>query len=409
MPNFKPQRPNFYSRSRARIGAIGVTITNQDYYGTGLGGPAGSGFTPGTSVYDVGVGPTYFGPSQGYRSGIPQLDPGAISDPTYFSPSIGYRSSVGQLDPNTDYNPSFKSQPPSGNPNPGGPNGAINDAVKRAKAQPDNRAQGSIGYPNADRSNLDHPKTNNGPIGGSASDPTSSNFIPKGGVFDPGLSTNVPTNNKLSIDSPTDVDDHRVIIVDQTGLFVNNSTVFDSLKPTSGVLFPYPPTITVSHRANYESENLLHSNYTTPYYTHSAVDSISIQGRFTAQTENEAKYILSMMHFFRTVTKMFYAGKDNRGTPPPVLYLDAYGQYMFDHIPIVVKDFNYTLPNDVNYMTVTFMNKVCKVPLDLNITLDTMPLYSRNKISNNFDLQSFSKGSLLTTSSTGGTKTGGWI
>jgi hypothetical protein len=233
-------------------------------------------------------------------------------------------------------------------------------------------------------------------------------YIPPGGVVTADINTDTPTGSAIDNISPSNFDENRVIISDQTGLFINQSPVFNFLKTTGGVLFPYPPTITVGHRANYEMENLLHSNYTTPYYTHSSVDSIGIQARFTAQTETDANYILAMMHFFRTVTKMFYAGQSNRGTPPPVLFLDAYGQYMFDHIPIVVKEFQYTLPNDVNYMTINFQNTICKVPLDLTISLDTMPVYSRNKISNQFDLQEFSKGGLLTSPSSSPHE-GGWI
>jgi hypothetical protein len=448
MPTFKPQKPNFYTRSSANSGASGLSSTNLEFYATGLSNPGG--LAAGTSLNAVGVGaigttPDSLTPTG--QSGIlgttgaagaagtgagaaaggagTGVGTGAVaggaagtsgrtgpsSSAISFGPTMGYRSGVTQLDPGAATQTKFTAKSPVTNPSTGGPASEIANAVKRATTKPDAASNYQNSNPGSTRTALTHPgSTYKGPVGGSATDPASANFIPKGGVFDPGLSTFVPSTSQSNISSPDDGVDDRVIIVDQTGLFVNASTVFDQLKPNSGVLFPYPPTISVGHKANYDMENLLHSNYTTPYYTHSSVDSINIQGRFTAQTEDDAKYILSMIHFFRTVTKMFYAGKDNRGTPPPVLYLDAYGQYMFDHIPIVVKDFNYTLPNDVNYMTVTFMDKVCKVPVDLNITLDTMPVYSRNKISNNFDLQSFAKGSLLTAGTTSsGPKTGGWI
>jgi hypothetical protein len=207
----------------------------------------------------------------------------------------------------------------------------------------------------------------------------------------------------------TDTTEDRVIIYDQTQKFITGAAnpVFAPLSAVGGMLFPYTPTISVSHRANYELEGLLHSNYSTPYFTNSTVDSINIQGRFTAQNESEAQYIMAMIHFFRTVTKMFYGNSSNKGSPPPVLFLDAHGKYMFDHIPVVVREFQYTLPNDVNYISAKVAGKPVKVPSDLNITVDLIPTYSRNQISSLFGLDKFAKGELLTSGS--GTRPGGWI
>lgn len=207
----------------------------------------------------------------------------------------------------------------------------------------------------------------------------------------------------------TDTTEDRVIIYDQTQKFISGGSnpLFAPLSAVGGMLFPYTPTISVSHRANYELEGLLHSNYSTPYYTNSTVDSINIQGRFTAQNESEAQYIMAMIHFFRTVTKMFYGNSSNKGSPPPVLFLDAHGKYMFDHIPVVVREFQYTLPNDVNYISAKVAGKPVKVPSDLNITVDLIPTYSRNQISTLFGLNDFAKGALLTSGT--GTRSGGWL
>lgn len=235
-----------------------------------------------------------------------------------------------------------------------------------------------------------------------------SNGLPPAGTY-PGYDDSVtgPVNQFSPIASFAETEENRVIIKDQTGLFIGQSPILQPLTATNGVIFPYTPVIGTSHKANYEVENLLHTNYGTPYYTHSSVDGINIQARFTAQTPKEAKYIIAMMTFFRTATKMFYGASQNRGTPPPVLYLDAHGPFMYDHIPVVVREFQYSLPNDVNYITVTAGGKLNKVPVDLNITVDLIPTYSRNKISNEFDLVKFSQGQML--SSGTGNRSGGWL
>jgi hypothetical protein len=233
------------------------------------------------------------------------------------------------------------------------------------------------------------------------------NNMPFGGVYGPATDGSLPEDNFTPVVAYPDTEEDRVILKDQTGLFIDKSAVFAPLKNVGGMLFPYTPIITTSHKANYESESLLHTNYANPYYKNSVVDNINIQGRFTAQTDDEGQFVMAMIHFFRTVTKMFYGASTNRGTPPPVLYLDAHGKYMFDHIPVVVSSFQYTLPNDVNYITTTVNGIKTKVPVDLNVTVDLIPTYSRNKISNQFDLIKFSNGGLLTSGN--GKRSGGWI
>ena len=234
--------------------------------------------------------------------------------------------------------------------------------------------------------------------------------LPKAGVYTIGIDSNVnaPAPSLDQVAAFSDSTEDRVIISDQTGLFIlNGSNSFQALYDTGGVIFPYTPVISIAHKANYEMESLIQTNYPTPYYINSSVDAINIQGRFTAQTEPEALYIISMMTFFRTATKMFYGASQNRGTPPPVLYLDGYGQNMLDHIPIVISNFSYNLPNDANYISVNYNGKYNKVPVDLQITIDAIPTYSRNQISNKFDLVAFSNGSLLTSGN--GNRAGGWI
>jgi hypothetical protein len=203
-----------------------------------------------------------------------------------------------------------------------------------------------------------------------------------------------------------DVED-RVIIHDQTGKFIGQSDVFKPLQNTSGVLFPYTPQISVSHKASYDAVSLVHTNYTTPQYQHSSVDSISISAQFTANYPAEAEYVLAMIHFFRTATKMFYGKDQIAGTPPPVLYLDGYGPYTFDHIPVVITGFDYTMPNDVDYISCKVLNQHQKVPTSLTIQLSMIPTYSRNKISNEFGLVDFSQGTLVTKGNSA--RSGGFI
>lgn len=124
------------------------------------------------------------------------------------------------------------------------------------------------------------------------------------------------------------------------------------LKASDGVIFPYTPTITTAYNAEYESVDLTHSNYRGQFYKSSNTGDISLNGIFTAQDTTEAAYMLAVIHFFRSVTKMFYGQDAERGAPPPLVYLSGFGPYQFNGHPCVVKSFNYTLPNDVDYVRV---------------------------------------------------------
>ena len=123
------------------------------------------------------------------------------------------------------------------------------------------------------------------------------------------------------------------------------------LAASNGVVFPYMPTISTSYNANYDQTDLTHSNYRGQFYKSSYVGDIQISGEFTAQDTAEANYLLAVIHFFRSVTKMFYGARDDfRGTPPPLVYLMGLGQYQFNNQPCVVRTFNYSMPNNVDYI-----------------------------------------------------------
>jgi hypothetical protein len=65
---------------------------------------------------------------------------------------------------------------------------------------------------------------------------------------------------------------------------------------------------------------------------------------------------LAVIHFFRSVTKMFYGQDKERGTPPPIVYLTGYGEYQFQQHPCLVSNFSYNLPNGVDYIRTQSVN-----------------------------------------------------
>ena len=217
--------------------------------------------------------------------------------------------------------------------------------------------------------------------------------------------------------------------------------ILDPLKPTNGVIFPYTPQITTNYKANYNSYDLTHSNYRGYYYQNSFTDTITITGTFTAQTLAEANYLLAVIHFFRSVTKMFYGQSQNVGSPPPVCYLNGLGEFQFNKHPVLVTNFAYTLPRDVDYIRALSANNLqlnqnplraksntvnpqlasvqrlanafikpintpppptqpntnnpTYVPTKIEITVNLLPIQSRAQVSQQFNLQTFANGQQL--------------
>ena len=200
------------------------------------------------------------------------------------------------------------------------------------------------------------------------------------------------------------------------GLFTNNqyNQLMSPLSSsagvgTLGVVFPYTPQISVTHTANYAAQKLTHANYTQYFYENSEVQAINISGDFTVQSIDEGQYLLATIYFFRAVTKMFF-GQDNNGhagNPPPMVFLNGYGQYYFPNVPCVVTSFSHTMPAEVDYLDVpepratsggydpagSVLNKT-RLPTTSQISISVQPIYSRNA-QLKFSLQDFANGSLI--------------
>lgn len=125
------------------------------------------------------------------------------------------------------------------------------------------------------------------------------------------------------------------------------------LAATDGVIFPYTPQVMINYQAEYNKSTPTHSNYAQYFYQNSQIESITIQATFTAQSTNEANYLLATNHFFKSCTKMFYGQDTNKGTPPPLVYLEGFGDNQFNEHPCVISQYNMVLPQDVDYVRAT--------------------------------------------------------
>lgn len=207
---------------------------------------------------------------------------------------------------------------------------------------------------------------------------------------------------------PSAGSDTRVKISDPSGRLSQLGGALQPLQKTDyKVVFPYTPEITINHQANYSDLNPTHSNYEYLFYQNSVVSEINISAVFTARNSQDAEYVLAAQHFFRSATKMFSGNDDIAGLPPIVCRLEGHGDLQFSYVPIVVTGFNVVLPSDVDYISAgNTRSNVGRVPAMQTMSITAKPIYSRNRITNQFSLDSFARGNLLGNPSSG---TGGFI
>src|ERR1700679_2530254 len=82
----------------------------------------------------------------------------------------------------------------------------------------------------------------------------------------------------------------------------NPGNILFPLWQTRGVLFPYTPSLATGNTVEYDPTGFIHSNYGYNAYVRSYPKPISLQAEFTAQTNDEALYLLAVLWFFRSVT-----------------------------------------------------------------------------------------------------------
>ena len=194
-------------------------------------------------------------------------------------------------------------------------------------------------------------------------------------------------------------------------------SVPQSLGDTSGLLsplfalyeghmiFPYTPTIIVSHSAAYNTVSPIHNNYPFFAYQNSQVDAMTIVGQFYCQDSTDAQYWTSCLHYLRTMTKMDY-GSRGSGAPPPIAKLNGYGDYVFNNVPVIIQNFTVDMPNEVDYIACGFTpgqidpmgmsghTKFGWAPSESQFSITVQPIYSRDK-QTNFSYKDFINGSDL--------------
>jgi hypothetical protein len=154
------------------------------------------------------------------------------------------------------------------------------------------------------------------------------------------------------------------------------------VKQAGGILFPYTPSISYDSQASYGSVNPLHSNYTQHFFKNSSISNITISGKFTVQNEAEAAVWITTVELSRLLVKMPFGKDQNAGSAPPVCRLHAYGDWIFNNVPVAVTSFKFDLPDGVDYIARGYdgTGYHTMVPTVSTFSYTLIPMYSRQEI-----------------------------
>ena len=187
--------------------------------------------------------------------------------------------------------------------------------------------------------------------------------------------------------------------------FVNSKLLNPLTHTGNRMVFPYTPTIILSHTANYNQIQPIHNNYPFFAYQNSQVDQLVITGQFYNQNSIEAQYWIACLHYLRSVTKMQYGlGAPDPGAPPPIVRLNGYGEYVFKETPVIITNFTVDMPNEVDYVATGIVGSegepkidysdfgdpkatqtgnqmdITWAPTESQFTVTCQPIYSRDKV-----------------------------
>ena len=123
------------------------------------------------------------------------------------------------------------------------------------------------------------------------------------------------------------------------------------LKDAGGLIFPYTPQITINQAAKYTALSPTHSNFAFQAFKNSDPGTIQITAPMYVEDADQALYWIACLHYMRSVSKMFNGTDPKAGNPPPIVKFNAYGNYVFKNVPVVVSQFQLTLEKDVDYIS----------------------------------------------------------
>ena len=141
------------------------------------------------------------------------------------------------------------------------------------------------------------------------------------------------------------------------------------------VRFEASAPVSESRAANYEGFNIVHLPTSLWAYRNTNGRHFSITGRLVSRTPNEAK---ANAGYLTTVRSWVLPNFGTTGSTPPIVFLTAYSNRQINAVPCVVLSYNWTFPDEVDYIYGTDE----PMPVIGIITIELEEAYSAEQITN---------------------------
>lgn len=147
------------------------------------------------------------------------------------------------------------------------------------------------------------------------------------------------------------------------------------------------PVLQESRGAQYEAESLLHAPESFQAYTSTEQREFTIDGRFFCRNEADVQTNSNIINVVRSLVMPDY---NNSGSPPVPVKLYAYGTWHLHGLPCLVKSYDFTFPNDVDYISINGIS----MPVIFNIALTLSEQHSVKQL-RSFSLADFRAGDMV--------------
>lgn len=139
------------------------------------------------------------------------------------------------------------------------------------------------------------------------------------------------------------------------------------------VRFEASTPVSESRVANYEGFNIVHLPTSLWAYRNTNGRHFSITGKLVSRTPNEAT---ANAGYLTTVRSWVLPDFGNSGAPPPLVFLSAYNNQKIERVPCVVLSYNWSFPDDVDYI----FNTDEPMPVIGMLTIELEEAYSAEQI-----------------------------
>ncbi len=172
------------------------------------------------------------------------------------------------------------------------------------------------------------------------------------------------------------------------------------IQTTSSIVFKVMPIVDENRSASYDSLSPTHHPGSVQVYKTTSSRTFNINGKFISRSIEEANTTLAYLNIIRSWVMPYYGSgtadsyPNKIGLPPEILKFNAYGNKNLQDIPVVLTNYSWTYPEDVDYVqAIDTDGKTYPVPRIIEISLSIMECYAPNEISK-FDLLAYKNGDL---------------